>query len=157
MKIILFPAIMILFVITSISCQNMQTKNFKHLHQGISGQVLWLEGNVMPTIGDNPSPRSEAVPVKRVVHIHELTNFEEVVQDGALFSKVKSELIKTVETDDDGKFEVMLPVGNYSIFIEEEGGLFASMFDMNNNINPVEVLENEIVETVIKVDYKAAY
>lgn len=136
----------------------MKAQQNQPLEQGISGQVLWLEGNFMPTIdaGSNRK-RNQGEPVAREIHIHELTNVGDVVQDGLFYSQINSKLIETVQSDEEGHFQVQLSPGRYSLFVKEEKGFFANIFDIDNNINPVEVKEDEITEITVKINYKAAY
>lgn len=128
--------------------------------QGLAGQVLWLEGDMMPSINDEPEvnrKKFKKEPVQRVVHIHELTTMDEATADGPFFQNIRSKKIETVETDEKGQFLISLPTGRYSVFVEEENGLFASIFDGEGHINPVEIKKNEISTIEIEVNYKAAY
>ena len=152
MKFLLLPAILLLASMTK-SCD-------PPVEQGLAGQVLWLEGDLMPTINDSPEinrKRFKKEPVQRVVHIYELTTMDEATADGPFFKKIKTKKVESVETDKEGQFIVALPKGKYSVFVEEEDGLFASIFDGEGNINPVEIKENEITNIKIEVNYKAAY
>jgi hypothetical protein len=56
-----------------------------------------------------------------------------------------------------GRFIVALEPGTYSVFVKEPDGLFANRFDQAGIINPVTIDRNELVNILIKVDYKAAY
>lgn len=128
----------------------------EEVEQGLAGQVLWLEGNLMPTVGEERRD-TEGEPIQREVHIYELTSMDEATAEGTFFSNLQTELVKTVETNEEGQFITELPVGRYSVFVQEDQGLFASTFDGEGHINPVEVKEGEITTTTIKVNYKAAY
>jgi hypothetical protein len=129
------------------------------LEQGIRGQVLWLEGNLMPTIGDenNTPPIPEGEGIQRTVHIYDLTSRNEAKSSDGFFSDIAEERIKSVETDQNGYFSVALEPGRYSIFVEEAQGLFANSFDGAGNINPVKVSADSISQVELKVDYKAYY
>lgn len=128
--------------------------------QGLAGQVRWLEGNLMPTIGEEGESNEKdykGKPVQREIHIYELTSMDEATSNGTFFSNLKTELVKTVETNKEGEFIVELPVGRYSVFVQEEQGLFANSFDGEGHINPIEVKEGEVTKIVIQVNYKAVY
>lgn len=138
---------------TSRSCEN-------NVEQGLAGQVRWLEGNLMPTIGEETKPEDpsrKGQPVQREIHIYALTNMDEATSNGTFFSNIKTELIKTVETNKEGVFVTELPVGRYSVFVKEEQGLFANSFNGEGHINPVEVKEGALTKILIQVNYKAAY
>lgn len=130
--------------------------------QGIAGQVLWIEGNQMPSIinekkpentPDRPAPKG----IKREVHIYELTNLGQASSNGPFFSDIQTKLVEKTETDEDGNFAVSLPVGNYSVFVKEDEGLFANQMDGQGNINPAEVTQDQITPLTLEVNYKAAY
>ena len=130
------------------------------VEQGLAGQVLWLEGNFMPTIGDEPDvnrKKFKGQPVQRTIHIYELTTMEEASADGPFFHHIETNLVEKVETNEEGKFVVSLPPGQYSVFVKEEDGLFANFFDGEGNINPVTIKEGEITPITIEVNYKATY
>lgn len=128
----------------------------EEVEQGLAGQVLWLEGNLMPTIGEESSDR-KGEPVQREIHIYELTSMDEATAEGTFFSNIQTDLVKKVETNEEGEFITELPVGRYSVFVKEEQGLFANTFNGQGHINPVEVNEGEITTITLKVNYKAAY
>jgi len=123
--------------------------------QGISGQVLWYEGDLMPGFDKEPAVGK---PIQREIHIYGETKMEQAdVQDGGFYSNIKTELIQKISSDEDGKFIVALEPGTYSVFVKEPKGLFASRFDQSGIINPVTITTNQLVSMLIKVDYKAAY
>ena len=129
------------------------------IKQGIRGQVLWLEGNLMPTIGEEGDVplRSEGKGVQRTLHIYELTNRDEATYQDGFYTDIREELVRKVETDEQGNFIVALPVGRYSVLVEEAKGLFAGTYDGQGNLQPVTVVNDQVSKIEIKVDYKAAY
>lgn len=127
--------------------------------QGIQGQVLWLEGNLMPSIREegDPSPAPKAEGIQRTIYIYELAKREEAVYEDGFFSGIQVKLVKKVETDAQGYFTIPLDTGSYSLFVEEEQGLYANQFDGEGNIQPVQVAPDSITQLELKVDYKAFY
>lgn len=127
--------------------------------QGINGEVRWLEGNLMPTIGDSTyADRAKGKPIEREIYIFEATRLEEVVSTGGTFySSISTDLVKKVMSGKDGTFRVVLSPGTYSLFVKEEKGFFANRFDGNNYINPVTVQANKFTDVQIQVNYKAYY
>lgn len=126
------------------------------IRQGVSGEVRWYEGNLMPTVGDAPT-RQQGEAVVRKIHVYELTHRDQATEEAGFFSKLSTEQIATVATDSLGQFQLFLPVGVYSIFVEEKAGLFANRFDGEGNIAPVEIKTDQVTQMDIKVDYRAAY
>ena len=107
-----------------------------------------------------PSPGqkfSQGQPVKRKIFIYELTTREQATANGTLYTNIKTNLIAQTQSDTTGYYAVNVPPGKYSVFIEEKGGLFASIFDGDGNINPVEVKPGIITKTDIIINNKAFY
>lgn len=125
------------------------------IEQGISGQVLWVSGNQMPS---PDAPPSKGRGVQRTIHIYQLTNASQAKTTAGVFhTNIQTTLIAKVLTDANGHFAVNLEPGTYSLFTEEEKGLFASIFDGEMNINPVEVQQGQVTNIEIAVNYQAAY
>ncbi len=127
--------------------------------QGIAGTVRWVEGNLMPAIGDSTYiERSKGAPIQREIYIYKAIKIHDAEpKQGVFFQGIRSELIKKVTTDKDGKFKVILPPGKYSVFVMENEGLFANKYDGENYINPVTVNSGSFTEVEILINYKAYY
>ncbi|WP_192350791.1 carboxypeptidase regulatory-like domain-containing protein [Algoriphagus sp. Y33] len=128
--------------------------------QGVVGQVTWLEGNHMPTIveeGKKNKRKTIGDPVKRIVRVYPLITISDVTVENGLFKSVAAKPITEIETDDYGKYSINLSPGRYSILTVEEGGLFASVFDGDGNIQPATVKEGEWTLLDIVINYKAAF
>ncbi len=152
MNIILCNVFILLFTACAVQPINSTSK----IKQGVAGTVLWKEGNLMPTI-DRPNKAIQGKPVKRQIFIYKLVNVKDTEMEGPFFSKIRGNLVKKIQSDEQGKFETQLPVGEYSLLVKEEKGLYANLYDGNNNINPVVVNKNKITKIDINVDYKAVY
>jgi hypothetical protein len=141
-------------VVSLVSC-----KSYVSDSQGITGTVTWLEGNQMPTISDSgkDDKRSAAQPIKRTLHIYPLIQFSDLKMEDGLFTAVATKPLQTVETDEKGKYSIQLAPGRYSVLVVEEGGMFASIFDGDGNVQPVTVKENQWTLLDIQVNYKAAF
>jgi len=139
----------VLLIILLSACASLQPK------QGVEGQVVWVAGNQMPGPGSkNPTPTG----VQRELHVYELTTIDKATRSPeGFYSDIKTKLVATVTTKENGSFKLQLPPGQYTLFIKEDNGLFANRFDKNNAINPVIVTQKQYTWLQIKVDYKAAY
>ena len=122
--------------------------------QGIKGKVEWISGNQMP---GPDRPASKPLGIKREIWIYQATRIDDATMEGVFFSNIGTSLIKKVKSKKNGCFKVKLPVGEYSLFIQEKKGLFANRFDGQNRINWVIVKPGEFSELTIRVDYEAAY
>ncbi len=125
------------------------------IKQGVFGRVMWLEGNMMPS---PDVKQTGGKPAARTVHIYQITNANEAVGQSPLFSSVQTKLVATAKTNKDGYFQCKLLPGRYSIFTaEEDGKLFANLFEGNGEITPFEVKENQVTTYNININYKAFY
>ncbi|GAB3267850.1 hypothetical protein GCM10027347_37000 [Larkinella harenae] len=137
-------------VLWTVACKSSQGQA-----QGICGTVIFKSGNHMPG-PDRPQPKGQ--PVVRDVLIYELTKTDqaESTEDG-FYSKVNTQLVKKVKSDKEGKFCVNLRPGTYSVFVQEEKGLYANLFDGDNNIFPVKVEKNRQSTITFEITYQAVY
>ncbi|MGM9506122.1 hypothetical protein ACS5NO_00280 [Larkinella sp. GY13] len=149
---ILKPSLLLLAFAIFTACKPSQTsKSF----QGICGTVLFKSGNHMPG-PDRPMPKGQ--PVVREVLIYELTKIDQTeATDDGFYTKINTRLIKKVKSDQDGKFCVSLPAGSYSVFVQEEKGLYANLSDGQNNIFPVTVAKNRRSTIAFDISYQAVF
>ena len=98
-------------------------------------------------------------PVSRVIFIYSLTNRSETEGDGInLYTKINTKRVKTVNSNNKGRFCVNLPLGKYSFFIEEPGfGTYANIFDDKMNICPIEVKKRKNADIVLKITHTATF
>lgn len=144
----------VLILITLVSVTNSCQTN-RHPAEGISGKVLWFEGDLMPGIGKKPV---EGIPVKREIYFYEPTLPSQAkALDQVFYSEVQTELVKRTTSDEQGNFRTRLEPGKYSVFVREPHGFFASRLSGEGYINLVEVHEQELTEIEIRIDYMAAY
>jgi hypothetical protein len=146
MKILLF---LMLLSMSFTSAQ--QPANFT---QGITGKVYLKRGNNMPSPGRKPSNGS---PVIRTILIYELTKRNAVTINGSFFTGVKAKLIAKTQSNADGIYSIALPVGKYSLFVEEGNQLYANSFDGEGNISPVEVKKDTITNKDLIISNQAVY
>lgn len=131
----------------------------QNLQQGIQGQVIWLEGNLMPTIQEEAtdSSKPQGKGVARTVYIYELTHRDEAKFQDGFFSDIDENPIAQVDSDENGYFSAQLMPGKYSVLVEEKQGLYANLFDGEGHIHPVQVYPDSVSHIEVKVDYKAVY
>jgi len=147
---------------TSITCdiQKAYTENAKKvtIPAGVWGTVASMEGNCMPII--DPSLSScKTCPVKRTVKIFEYTlaaNATPAVNSPVFFESFSTRLITSVETDDNGFFQINIPNGHYTIAIVENGKLYANGTDGQGGLSPFQVL-NGTEKVNVTMTYKATF
>lgn len=108
----------------------------------------------MPGPGRVPSVPQ---PLKCKIVIYNLTNLDEVKNNGAYFTGIKTVCVAKASSNAKGYFEVALPAGQYSVFVVEKEGLYANSFDGKGSINAVEVLPDSQVRKDIYISNKAAF
>jgi hypothetical protein len=122
--------------------------------QGIKGQVFWLNGNQMPGPGKSSAP---GYGVVREIHIYNAATLTDTQQENGFYSAINTSFVTKVISRPDGSFTVKLPEGRYSVFVKEDKGLFANLFDGKGCINCVTVRPRKYAWVTITVDYEAAY
>lgn len=100
---------------------------------------------------------STGQPVAREVLVYHLTNVSEVKSSGTVFTGIKTALVAKTRSNAKGYFELVLPAGEYSVFVLEQEGLYANYFDGKGSINPVEVLKDSVIKRDIYISSKAVF
>ncbi|WP_461082758.1 hypothetical protein [Spirosoma flavus] len=126
------------------------------MKQGICGTVIVKQGNQMPS-PDAKSP--EAQPAQREVLIFPLLNINSVdAGDNGFINSVRSaKPVKTIHSDKDGKFCLALPIGKYSLLIREPKGLYANLYDSQNNIFPIRIEKNRQINVTVEITHQAVF
>lgn len=121
----------------------------------LNGTVKLISGNCMPVICEElPCETScSEVGVSRNVYIRSI--YSSQMRGVYLIDKENTELILETKSDLQGNFSVSLPVGYYSVFVEDQG------MEYCNNWNdlgacPVYISKDIINQQVFKID-KAAW
>jgi len=124
--------------------------------QGITGTITIVSGNQMPKVG-RPAPAPKAYPT--TVFFYEPTNISQAIQinNSALFLSIATKLVASAKTDADGAYVQALPEGKYSVFVKVRDNYFANLYDVQNNINVVNVEKGKLTEHKIVVNNDAAY
>jgi hypothetical protein len=100
-------------------------------------------------------------PTAASICVFRLTNQTQVtpVAKAGLYRSVQTPLIRQAETDDSGRFRILLPPGTYSVFTKKGSLFYATRRDEKNNIAPVEVLPGKMtrVNCSVASDHAAVY
>ncbi|MEM6359178.1 MAG: carboxypeptidase regulatory-like domain-containing protein [Bacteroidota bacterium] len=146
--------IVLLFIVLCSGIGGCATTQISSQPPGVKGKVLWVEGNQMP----GPDRKiNEGSPVVREIIFYDVLKTSDLKRQNALFQEPPFEPVAIVKTNEQGEFEVNLPAGRYSLFTRENNGLFANLFDGENNVNPVTVESGEVTEVTVVINYKAVY
>jgi hypothetical protein len=120
----------------------------------LQGQVFWVSGDQMPGPDKIKNPQQGIV---REVYIYNATNLSDATQQDGFFTAIQTAFVTKVLSESDGSFKVKLPPGKYSVFVKEDKGLFANLYDSNGCINCVLVNSRKASWITLTVDYLAAY
>lgn len=156
MKSPFLPFLVFLIMLSVNSCSGDTILNPPaHLTQGIEGTVLFWEGDFMPI-----EPSGTILPVVRTIHIYGPTKRSDVVwsDEPTIAKSISTQKIAKTQSNTDGIFRIELPAGRYSLFVEEEDGLYANGVDSNGYITPtISVTADSVSEITINVTYKATF
>lgn len=156
------PFILVLFFLTMLAASAQKTPRRKAAkpvaQQGICGTVVEKRENYMPS-PDSPRPKAGGTPVEREVLIFPLLNKSQVKdgENGFINSVGNAKPVKTVTSGKDGKFCVSLPAGHYTVLVREPKGLYANLFDSQNNINPVRVEKGRKTQATVEITHEAVF
>ncbi len=162
MRLFIIAIIMILLIAAcsnndSIEQINGPGDNDPQYNQGIYGQVMFLEGDFMPRPIEMEQTGT-AYPVSRPILVFEKTGYTDVSpRYGPLYSEIYTSLVATVSSDEDGMYFLPLPIGEYSIFVEDDGKFFANRSSIGGCIGGFRVEANELNRLNIDINYKASY
>ncbi|MFD1002892.1 carboxypeptidase regulatory-like domain-containing protein [Ohtaekwangia kribbensis] len=120
----------------------------------LQGQVFWVSGDQMPGPDKTRNPQQGIV---REIYIYNAANLSDATQQDGFFTVIQTALVAKVMSESDGSFKVKLPPGKYSVFVKEDKGLFANLYDSNGCINCVNVNPRKSSWITLTVDYLAAY
>lgn len=120
----------------------------------LQGQVFWVSGDQMPGPDKTRNPQQGIV---REIYIYNAANLSDATQQDGFFTAIQTALVAKVMSESDGSFKVKLPPGKYSVFVKEDKGLFANLYDSNGCINCVHVNPRKSSWITLTVDYLAAY
>lgn len=128
-----------------------------HQSQGISGFVIYLSGNQMPTNQTDES-RSNSQPVSTKVWIFS----GKIMGTGSprwLLEKAQKHpsLIGWTVSDSNGKFKVGLPPGEYTLLAEYGSNLYLNKFLGDGSFASVQVTTNQVTEVQLINDENAVF
>jgi hypothetical protein len=126
--------------------------------QGFWGRVEFWEGDFMPRPPTEKSTGTITCVCRKIL-IYELTHYNQVhsvPENSAFFDRIFTSRVAITWSNAEGYYQIALPSGHYSLFVEENGLFYANRFD-DGDIQPVIVLPDSITRYDIKIDYKACY
>jgi len=122
----------------------------------LSGKITLASGNCMPMVCDNPPCPSSCsiVEVSKNIYIREVANSDDM-DITYLKENSKPNLIKTITSGSDGSYMVILPVGKYSLFVEDGGREYCNSWDGQGNSCIFEIKKDQTTEHNSQIDHAA--
>ena len=122
--------------------------------QGVTGSIRFKEGNFMPGPGVSGGSNK---PVQRILYVYKAMKAQREPASGGFHAiPVEKPLFKGISCAD-GSFTIGLPEGYYSLFVLENGALYASVTDGEGYLNPIRVEAGKVAEHAVSIHYKAVY
>lgn len=146
---LIISSIILLIIIISLICYLKQTPT---IDSEIYGKVTLITGNCMPqTCKDNglncyPSDEDcKTSGVSRTVYITKPVTYETLKND-------EIDIIQKVQSNNQGIYYIRLPLGTYSILVEDDNEKYCNDFNSLNEVCQV-TLGSEIKEYNIEIDH----
>jgi hypothetical protein len=120
--------------------------------QGVYGTVIERYGDWMPGSTADHGER----PVACDVYVYEytmLSDFDGVYSVHYPIDAIPKPLVAKTTSDSKGFYEINLVPGTYSIFLLEDGQLYANVADAYGGINPITINLNEKLERQLILDH----
>ena len=125
------------------------------IHVGIYGTVVERYGDWMPIWDPNDTTRGER-PIVREIYVYEYTKYQEI--EGSHFTlfdidKMPHKLVAKTKSEANGFYEIELEPATYSVFLLEDGQLYANCGDGYGGINPVTVIADSALYVPLVLDH----
>lgn len=121
------------------------------LPQGVTGRVIKMTGDFMPSIGPGPK-RGNLKPLAVPVHV-----FKGKVKPLAKPDPKHARLVKVVQAGPEGVYRADLPPGEYTVVAEIDGALYLNSFDGDGNWSSLNVEANQWTKWDIKDSSEAVF
>jgi hypothetical protein len=117
--------------------------------QGLYGCCTKRTGNCASFVDTNDC---KLFAVKRAIFIYEATTEKQANASGRWCDPTKRKLIAQTESDENGCYQIQLPVGEYSIFVFEDGKYYFLSTGNNFIINGATVDSNKVAKRNVRIN-----
>ncbi len=148
----------ILLGLLFISCsrkENDEIQRSPTITRGVYGQVLERYGDWQPLYDPNDNSRGYR-PLVREVYVYEYTkiqDFEGIYYCNYPADKMPKPLVTTTTSEEDGFYQIPLEPGTYSLFVLEEGCMYANGGDSYGGIQPVTIVADTVLRTDLVINH----
>ena len=124
-------------------------------HQGIRGQVLLQKEPYMPLKGNSKQLGS---PYITDIYLYKTANTDQLIgQKGNFAKSMQSKLIKKVRTSKEGRFNIRLSPGTYTLLLGYGDGLFIPFFSGMNGVAHIEVKKHHFQEIDLTINASSIF
>lgn len=125
------------------------------IQQGVWGNVWFWEGDFMPF------GWGRITPVSEMIYIHELTLCNALEPPvGTFFTQINTAPLDSIESGENGFFEIALPPGEYSVFVRLDTLYYANWFSDCSSVpcvTPVVVTSDSVSHFQIDITFNATF
>jgi hypothetical protein len=126
------------------------------VEQGIRGKVEIWQGNFMP-VTDPKRSQSQILPgAGRRVRVYQPVK-ESTANGAARRDSVATPLVAETVADSTGHFFLKVAPGEYSVFVEENGGWYANGWNDQGVQGSVKVEPGKVTDVTLKITNKATF
>ncbi len=121
------------------------------------GQVKEQKNNAMPLKGGTVS---KGLGFKTIVYVYAPTTVPEIDDNktlGPITTKIRTQLIDSVQTDNLGYFKMHLQPGKYSVFVKYENGYYIPFFSGTNWVSLIEIKAGAVTNLDINISSPRSY
>ena len=116
--------------------------------QGIYGLVKERYGNWQPILDPN-DPSHGYRPIVRDIYVYEYTtinDFDQAYIGGYPADKMPKPLVAKTTSKENGFYQLQLEPGKYSVFLLDEGRMYADGGDGYGGINPITIVAGSLLQ-----------
>lgn len=140
----------------SLPVSNTLNKMLSPTQEGVSGFVVRLQGNQMPTLGSNRL-RIEPEPISTDVWVFSGRIQGKGPRWAVSEASQNPNLVKRVRSDAQGKFFVSLLPGEYTLFAQYDSDLYLNSFLGDGSYASVQVIAGKVTQTRLLNTERAAF
>ncbi len=121
------------------------------------GQVKEQKYNAMPLKGGSVS---KGVGFKTIVYVYAPTTVQQLGMNtmlGQTITKINTQFIDSVQTDNLGNFNMHLQTGKYSVFVKYENGYYIPFFSGSNWVSLIEIKGGAVTNLDINISASHSY
>ena len=136
------------------------------IDQGISGTVIYMEGNFMPVVISGPDDLSLydfgiSIPLQKTVQLYEYATSPDVRYSdtsSVFIDSIGTNMISETTSDAEGFYQLSVSdTGTYSIFVIYDGKHFVEYWSSGQGINTIKIIADSVLQHNIHIDHNTCW